>query len=134
VGEAGPATIKPLLFIELLDHTFRLYRENILQFIGILTVMQIPLQLASRVPVRRPEGAESIVPDDSFRRLTAADRALIADFLQRRNKLANRKELAGILLEAMCRRPGRIPREADRADSETVLEMLAREEADSRTS
>jgi hypothetical protein len=134
VGEAGPATIKPLLFIELLDHTFRLYRENILQFIGILTVMQIPLQLASRVPVRRPEGAESIVPDDSFRRLTAADRALIADFLQRRNKLANRKELAGILLEAMYRRLVRFPREADRADPETVLEMLAREEADNRTS
>ncbi|MFN2298011.1 MAG: hypothetical protein ACK2UB_04115 [Anaerolineales bacterium] len=45
MSDVPSETFKPLLFTELLDRTFRLYRSNFLQFIGILAVMQIPVQL-----------------------------------------------------------------------------------------
>jgi hypothetical protein len=47
MSDATSETFKPLLFTELLDRTFRLYRSNFLQFIGILAVMQIPVQLVN---------------------------------------------------------------------------------------
>jgi hypothetical protein len=49
MSENQTAAFKPLLFVELLDRSFRLYRGNFWQFIGILAIMEIPLQLLSLV-------------------------------------------------------------------------------------
>jgi uncharacterized RDD family membrane protein YckC len=76
---------------------------------------------AKDAPERGREGTE---------RLTSSDRLLLEDFLRRRKTLANREKLAGVLLEAVCRRLGRMPRESERADPEVALEMLARRPAD----
>lgn len=95
---------------------------------------QASVTLDSLAPRRAAVPAAAESPEASSARLTADDRALIADFLLRRNTLANRRELAVILLEAICRRMERLPREAERTDPEAALEILSRAPADGRES
>ncbi|MBN1440890.1 MAG: hypothetical protein JW929_15895 [Anaerolineales bacterium] len=45
MAEQKPINLRPLLFAELLDRTFRIYRGNFLRLVGILALMEIPLQL-----------------------------------------------------------------------------------------
>ncbi|MBN1440896.1 MAG: RDD family protein [Anaerolineales bacterium] len=82
--------------------------------------------LASLFPVREKTFGGAPPAGFPLERLSDDEKILIADFLARRDSMANRKDLAAVLLEGICRRLDRVLPDNEKADPEAVLEGMSR--------